>query len=285
MHVHARTVVTNDRLRHEGGCLAVLVSHVQHTVLQNLSLVGAANQRIELGTDFVLTRGSHFVVVHFDFNTAGFHGITHGRTDIVEAINRGNREVTTLNTRTVTGVATFDLGVRRPGRFFREDLHEGTRHVGLPFDRIKNKEFRFRTKEGGVANTRALQVGFGALGDRTRVAVIALAVGRLDHVTGQDQGGFVIERINIGRGRIRNQQHVGGLNAFPTGDRRAVEGLAFFELLFAELADRHANVLLLATGIGKTEVDELDVVVLDQLQDVLHGGHNCALLITTAGAA
>ena len=49
VHVHARTVVANDRLRHEGGGLAVLVRNVVHDVLEDLGPVGALDQRIEDG--------------------------------------------------------------------------------------------------------------------------------------------------------------------------------------------------------------------------------------------
>ena len=45
-----------------------------------------------------------------------------------------------------------------------------------PLDTIEDEEFGFRTKVGGVADARGLEVGFGALGDRTRVTVVAAAI-------------------------------------------------------------------------------------------------------------
>ena len=71
VHVHAGTVVANDGLRHEGGGLAVLVGDVLDDVLGDLGLVGATHQGVELGADFVLAGGRHFVVMHFNRHAAG----------------------------------------------------------------------------------------------------------------------------------------------------------------------------------------------------------------------
>jgi len=127
--------------------------------------------------------------------------------------------------------------------------------------------------KGGITDTGGLQVGFSAVGDGAGIAVVALAVGGVDHVAGQNQGGFFEERIDVGGVGIRQQQHVGSLNALPARDGGTVEGVAAFELVFVEGRHRHANVLFLALGVSKTEVDELDVVFLDDIQDVLRGRH------------
>ncbi len=58
---------------------------------------------------------------------------------------------------------------------------------------------------------------------------------------------------------------------FQPAMEERVEGVAAFELVFVEGGHRHANVLFLALGVSKTEVDELDVVFLDDIQDVLRG--------------
>ena len=39
-------------------------------------------------------------------------------------------------------------------------------------DTVENEELGFRTEVGGVAQAGRLQVGFGALGDGARVAVV-----------------------------------------------------------------------------------------------------------------
>jgi hypothetical protein len=149
-------------------------------------------------------------------------------------------------------------------------LHAAARHVDVPLDAVENEELGFRTEVGGVAQAGRLQVGLGALGDRTRVAVVTLAVGRLDHVAGDDHRGLVEERVDEGGFRVRHQQHVGRLDALPAGDRRTIERVAFRELVCVEGTDGHADVLFLATGVGETEINELDLLLLDHLQNVLN---------------
>ncbi|MNT65016.1 hypothetical protein D3C72_2029640 [compost metagenome] len=50
------------------------------------------------------------------------------------------------------------------------------------------------------------------------------------------------------------------------------------ELVFIEVGHGHGNVLFLATGVGKTEVNELDFVLLHHLHHVCNGlGHQVLL--------
>jgi hypothetical protein len=65
VHVHARAVVADDRLRHEGGGLAVAVGDVLDHVLLQLQPVGALHEGRELGADLHL-RLRHLVVVDLD---------------------------------------------------------------------------------------------------------------------------------------------------------------------------------------------------------------------------
>jgi hypothetical protein len=168
----------------------------------------------------------------------------------------------------VAGVAAFDLGAGAPGRFFGFDLDEGTGHVGTPTHAVEDEEFGFRAEVGGIAQAGGLQVGFSALGDGARIAVVALAVGRLDHVTLHEESGLFHERVDVGGVGVRDQQHVGGFDTLPAGDRRTVEGVTGFELIDVEMRNRHGNVLFLATGVSETEVDKLDFVVLHHLQNL-----------------
>src|SRR3546814_5193707 len=64
VHVHARTVVAVQRLRHEGRGAAVGVSNVVYAVLQGLDFVSLLDQRVEFHADFVLAGSRHFVVVN-----------------------------------------------------------------------------------------------------------------------------------------------------------------------------------------------------------------------------
>lgn len=139
VHVHARTVVAHDRLRHERGGLAVGVRDVLDHVLLQLGPVGALHQRAELRADFVLALARHFVVMHFNRNAQRFQDQAHFRADVLERVDRGDREVAALLARTVAGVAVLEFLARRPRRFFGMDLHEGALHVDVQVTPSKMK--------------------------------------------------------------------------------------------------------------------------------------------------
>jgi hypothetical protein len=50
-----------------------------------------------------------------------------------------------------------------------------------------------------------------------------------------------------------------------------------FELVHVESLDGDRHVLLLATGVGKTQVHELDLLVLDHFHDVIGGHCHCRI--------
>ena len=102
VNVHTRTVVAYQRLRHKGGGFAVRVSHVVNHVLHFLNFVSFLHQRVKPNADFVLTCVGNFVVVNLHGLADRFQGVTHSATNVMEAINRRNREVAAFNTRAVT---------------------------------------------------------------------------------------------------------------------------------------------------------------------------------------
>jgi hypothetical protein len=175
-------------------------------------------------------------------------------------------------------VAGFVFDSRRPGRFFRLDAHGAAGHVDVPRHRVEDEELGLRTEVGDVTDAGRLEVGLGAFRERTRVAVIALARRRFDHVAGDDQRVLFAERIHAGRVRIGQQQHVGRFDALPAADRRTVEGVAVFELFFVEHLGRHRDVLLLALCVRETEVNEEHFVVRHHFHYVLGRRHRCVLL-------
>ncbi|KAF1053631.1 MAG: hypothetical protein GAK43_01301 [Stenotrophomonas maltophilia] len=266
MHVHARAVVAVQRFRHEGHGLAVGIGNVVHAVLQGLDFVSLGNEGVELHTDLVLASGGHFVVVDFHDQAHFFQGVAHGGTDFVVVIDRRHREVAAFDARTVTFVAGFEVGVGVPGSLLGEDLEHRTGDVGLELHFVEDEELRLRADEYGVTDTGGLQVFLGALGDVARVALVALHGARLDDVADQDQGRLFGERVQDGSGVVRQQDHVGGFDAFPAGDGGTVEHLADFEeIVVQRVASRHGDVLLLALGIGEAQINPLHVIVFDQL--------------------
>ncbi len=271
VNVHTGTVVAVQRLRHEGSGLAERVGNVVHAVLQGLYFVGLLHQGVEQHADFVLAGSCHFVVVNFNGQAHFFQCVAHGGTDFVVVVDRRNREVAALDARTMTFVASLEIGVGVPGSLLREDLEHGAGDVGLEFDFVEYEEFRLRTNEYGVTDTGGLQVFLGALGDTARVALVALHGGGLNDVADDDQRRLFGERVQNGSAVIGHEDHVGGFDAFPAGNRGAVEHLAVFEEVIIDITCRHGDVLLLALGIGEAQVYPLHVMLVDQLHRFRHG--------------
>src|SRR5207253_4002601 len=147
---------------------------------------------------------------------------------------RRNREVAAFDAWTVAFVAAFDVLVRHPRTLFGEDLEHGAGDVGLELHFVEDEEFWLWTNEYGVADTGGLQVFLGTVGNGAWVAVITLHGRRFDDVADQDQGRLFGERIENGGRVVRQQDHVGGFDAFPAGDGGTVEHFADFEEIFIQ---------------------------------------------------
>ena len=278
VHVHARTVVTHQRLRHEGGRLAIGVRHVVDHVLHALQPVGTLHQRRKLRADLALAGTCHLVVVNFHGHAHLLQQHDHFRAHVLEGIHRRHRQIAALHARAMTAVEAIELPVGRPRGLFGIDGHHAARHVLLPGHAVKDEELGLRTEVGDVTDARRLQVGLRPTGNRARVPVIALAFGRFDDIAGQDQRRLLTERIHHGRVRIGDQQHVGGLDAAPAAHRRPVEGLTVGEAILIEMRNGYRDVLFLAPNVGETQIDELDFVVLDLLHHFLGACHVQLLL-------
>ena len=202
-----------------------------------------------------------------------FQRLAHLGAQVVQRVERRDREVAALHARTVAGVAAVVFAAGVPVRFFRIDVEEGVAHVVGEAHRVEDEEFRLRAEERLVGDAAGLEEGLGALGDAARIARVGLHGGRVEDVAGQDQGRVGGERIEERGAGVGQQHHVGLVDALPAGDRGAVEHLAVLEQ--ARLDDRlgEGHVVLHAAHVGEAQVDEFDLVVLDQLFDVFerHG--------------
>ena len=81
--VHTGTVITEHRFWHKGRGLTETVRHVVHDIFVDLNFVSFFGHGIEAGSHFVLTCGSDFVVMSFNYQTHLFHHQTHFRTNIL----------------------------------------------------------------------------------------------------------------------------------------------------------------------------------------------------------
>ena len=114
VNVHAGTVISHDRLRHKRCGLAVSMGDIPDDVFHVLCPVGTFDQCRETCTDFILAGTGHFVVMDFDRNAHAFHQGTHFRTHVLKTVDWRNREITSLDCRTMTCIAAFDLETGRP---------------------------------------------------------------------------------------------------------------------------------------------------------------------------
>src|SRR5258706_14929480 len=184
------------------------MGNVPDRVFQDLHPVGALHQTVELGADLVLTGGRYLVVVYFHFHALLLERQTHGIADVLQRVNRWHREIATLDRGAVSHVAAFELLAGGPRRLLGRDLDEAAGHVDVPGHAIEYEELGLRPEISRVADSRGLQIGLGALGDGTRITIVALAVGRLDDVTGNVQRYFIGERVEARGIRAGHQQHV-----------------------------------------------------------------------------
>jgi hypothetical protein len=96
------------------------VGDVVHHVLEDLGLVGAANQGVEQGADFALAGSGDFVVMNFNLGSRRLPAPEHGGTDVVQAVDRRNGEVAALDGRAVAGAAAIRFFRRRSRLLLKE---------------------------------------------------------------------------------------------------------------------------------------------------------------------
>jgi len=271
--VHARTIVTDQRLRHESRGLAIGVCDVVHGVLQNLYFVGLFDETTGTDADFALTAGRNFVVMHFDHEPEFLARTTHGVANVLVGIDRWHREIAALHARTVTFVTTLDVGVAVPRALHGVDFIGRTVHLVLPAHAVEDEELVLGTEHRAIGDARALQIRLGALADRTRVTLVTLHGGGLDDVATDVDRGLFKERVEDRSASLGHQDHVGLVDTLPSGDRGAVEHLAVAEQTFIHQLGGNGDVLLLTAGIGEAQVGPLHFLVLDHLDDVTGGAH------------
>ena len=274
VHVHARAVVLEDRLRHERHRVAGGVRHVLDDVLVEHELVGHRQQRVEAHVDLGLAGGAHLVVLHLDLDAQLLERQDHLRAEVLEAVHWRDGEVPLLVAGLVPEVRAaveLELATRVPHALDRVDVVVARVLVLVEASRVEDVELRFGPDVDGVGDARALDVLLRLLRDVARVAGVRLARDRVFDVTVDGERRVLAERVDDRRVRVGDQEHVGLLDLLEAADRRAVEPVALVEAVRRQLVDRHREVLHEPGEVTEPEVHDLGARVLGQLQHVARG--------------
>ena len=91
--MHARAVIAEERLGHEGGGLAVAAGDVADDVLGEHDLIGALHQRLGNQVDLALAAGGDFVEMGGRRDPAIRHPLGHLRAQVDQAVGGRAREI------------------------------------------------------------------------------------------------------------------------------------------------------------------------------------------------
>ena len=235
MAVHARPVVAEDRLGHEGRGLAPLAGHVLDHVLVPHGVVGHGHQRAEHHGQFGLTGGGDLVVEDLDGDAKLFEGQRHLGANVHLRVDGGNREVAALEVRLVAEVAALFFGTAVPAAFLRIDLVERSVGALAETNRVEDEELGLGTEVRDVTDAGLLEVLLGLLGDLARVAVVRLMGDGVRDVGDERQRGFLDEGIDLGGCRVGDEGHVRLVDSLPAADGAAVEVEALGERVLLQL--------------------------------------------------
>ena len=265
--VHARAVITEERLRHEGHRLVVLPRDVADDVFVILHVVAHDLERRETNIDFGLSRGGDLVMLAFDRDAGFLHLEAHFIADVLERVCRRDREITFLCPDLVAEVRKlFPAAIPMP--FAAVDHVGGAVPVVVETHVVEDEKFRFRSEKRGVGDAGALQIRLGFFRHAARIAIVGLARDRLDDRTNETERWLGVKDIDPRARRIRDDEHVGCVDRFPAADTGAVKAEAFGENFLVILGQGGGEMLPGTGQIGELEVHEFDLVVLDHFADV-----------------
>ena len=226
--VHARAVVLEHRLGHERERLAGLQATFFSTYLNVMSWSAMARQGVELRADLALAAGGDLVVVQLDLDAQLHERGGHLRAQVLVVVHRRHREVALLGAGLVAQVGPL-VAAGVPDALDRVDHVEGLVRPVLEADVVEDEELGLGAEVGGVGDAGRLHVLLGLLGDVARVTAVALDRERVGDEAVEHQRLAGPERIDVGRRRVREQDHVRLLDLLEPPDRRAVEAVPVLE--------------------------------------------------------
>ncbi len=269
MHVHARAVVAEDWLRHEGDSLARRPAGVLDDVFELHHVIGGSQHGVELVVDLGLASGAHLVVCTLYLKADILQVFDHGVAQVAEVVRRSYWEVAALVLHFVGAVAALFFTTGVPGASLGIDVVERSVLLGLEASRIEDVKLGFGSEERLGGDASGSQVVLGLARNVARVAAVGLLGQRIVHEEADHQGLRLAERIDERGGRIRQQRHVRFVDLLEPTDRGAVEGQAIFENLWTKRPSRDGEMLHNTRQVAEPDVDHFDTLVLDVGQQVV----------------
>ena len=263
VRVHARSVVAEDRLRHERRGLAPLIGDVLDDVLELQHIVGGVHHGVEAVVDLGLARSADLMVRALQLEA----GVDQSQRDVVAQvgllIDGSDGEVTALHGRLVREVAADLLAARVPRGLFGVDRDEAAPARDLVAHVVEDIELGLGGEERCVGDARRREVLLGLLRDLARILRIGLTVAGVEDVEHHDERLVLAERVDVRRRDIGDELHVRLVDRGEPADRGAVEHLPDGEELIVDRRGGNVEVLLHTGEIREPDVEELHVLLFD----------------------
>ena len=122
---------------------------------------------------------------------------------------------------------------------------------------IEDVELQFRSPVAHFRNSTIFQIAFCLLCDIARVAAVALARDRIEHIADQIQSGNFKNRIHTGRLRVGDQQHVTFVDQLESADTGAVKTDAFLKQVVAQVLHGDREMLPDSKEIHELQIHNL----------------------------
>ena len=230
MGMHARAVVAEERLRHEGDRLSGRAGNVLDHVLVGHDLISHPGQRPVAEVDLALAARGDLVVVELAGDPQPFQRQHHLGAEVGQRVVRGRREVALLGPDRVAEARV----ARVPVPLLGVDLVVGLVVGELVRDRVEDEELALGSDVGRVGHAGLAQMLLGALGDPARVLRVRLTRDRVCDLADQREGRRGGKRVEDGARGIRHQQHVRLGDPLPTTNRGAVKAQSVVERRLVE---------------------------------------------------
>ena len=221
--VHARAVVAEERLRHEGHGLACVPRGVLDQVLEQHQVVGGVQQRVELVVDLGLARGADLVVAALDLEARRDQVGDHVVAQVGVVVDRRHREVAALVVDLVAEVAAVLLAAGVPPALDGVDVVVALVRIGAEAHRVEDVELGLGAEVAGVGDAGRREVLLRLARDVARVAAVGLARDRVVHEEVDVERLVLAERVQPRGGGVGEQRHVGLVDGLEAADGRAVE--------------------------------------------------------------